>query len=469
MENTADAKTPGTGSADDIGKVPAGAKPAKNVKFQVYKVNDNEGKFPTDQTFTLNQKGGVVESITAKGVTYTVAAGKTDLTTGADGIAKTGDLNDGVYLVVELDSDNVTVTENGKDVKIEVVKAAPFLLNLPYTKVDGTGVINDVHVFPKNQTMVPTKTPEGGSSVAVGDTKTWKISMNVPAKMAESKALVITDVLDEALTYTADSVKVYGIKGETTDLIAGAVTESLEANTVKFTFNPDKFAEIAGYEKLEIKFDTVVNSKILDKINGTVENNAGFEFTDKDGIKHDFNTKDPGKIHTGTILVKKVDETGKALDGAVFHIASSKANAEAGKYLKKAADGTVLDSEDEGYDAATEWTGTTETGKVGQIKFGGIQDSILEGNLEKARSYWLVETKAPANYNKLSGPVEVTFDGTASETNGYVKEKTVENSKGFVLPSTGGMGTMLFTIAGIVLVGIAGTMLVLSRKKNTSC
>ncbi|MEG0663235.1 MAG: SpaH/EbpB family LPXTG-anchored major pilin, partial [Anaerovoracaceae bacterium] len=198
MEDIRGATIPGSGSAEDVANVPADARPLANVGFKIYKVSPDENDlYPEGKNFTLHKDAdGTVDGITENGKLYSAVQEKEELFTDEQGIAKMSELVTGVYLIVEQDSvDPVT----GK--LLNVVKAAPFLVNAPMTSPDGTNTINDIHVFPKNQATAPTKTPVGGSSVAVGEIKTWKIKMNVPAGMAASQALVITDKLDEALTY----------------------------------------------------------------------------------------------------------------------------------------------------------------------------------------------------------------------------------------------------------------------------
>ena len=59
----------------------------------------------------------------------------------------------------------------------------------------------------------------------------------------------------------------------------------------------------------------------------------------------------------------------------------------------------------------------------------------------------------------------VTVDGQEFES-GLVP-MTVKNDNGFQMPTTGGMGTILFTAVGVVLMGAAVILLViaLNRKK----
>ena len=43
---------------------------------------------------------------------------------------------------------------------------------------------------------------------------------------------------------------------------------------------------------------------------------------------------------------------------------------------------------------------------------------------------------------------------------------TVQNSQGFELPNTGGIGTVLFTAVGVVLMGAGLVMFFLNRKRR---
>jgi LPXTG-motif cell wall-anchored protein len=93
-------------------------------------------------------------------------------------------------------------------------------------------------------------------------------------------------------------------------------------------------------------------------------------------------------------------------------------------------------------------------------------------------TYYLTETQAPDGFNKPNAPVDFVLkdsnntgalDGadSTSYTDGYLP-KTVQNSKGFTLPTTGGMGTILFTAGGILLMGAAIVLVVVIRKRKTA-
>lgn len=96
-------------------------------------------------------------------------------------------------------------------------------------------------------------------------------------------------------------------------------------------------------------------------------------------------------------------------------------------------------------------------------------------------TYYLFETKAPAGYNVLNAAVVITltrdFDtgsfATATDvaktyTNGTENGTVnVQNNTGIQLPSTGGMGTTIFTVIGLILMTTVVIVFVTRRKLNS--
>ncbi|HBA48074.1 MAG TPA: hypothetical protein DCZ91_09820 [Lachnospiraceae bacterium] len=96
--------------------------------------------------------------------------------------------------------------------------------------------------------------------------------------------------------------------------------------------------------------------------------------------------------------------------------------------------------------------------------------------------YWLKETKAPDGYNLPTGPIKIIVEtGKVTAMNGTVpdvqdKEDTISegktgyiltiyNSKGIVLPETGGSGTTMFTLGGVAVIA-ASLMYGLSMRRK---
>lgn len=98
------------------------------------------------------------------------------------------------------------------------------------------------------------------------------------------------------------------------------------------------------------------------------------------------------------------------------------------------------------------------TGDDGIVEFKGLENG----------TYYLVETEAPAGYNKLTSPVEVEVD-YKTQTNTKYQEAKVANNSGVELPGTGGIGTTIFSVLGGAIILIALSSLLkgkLKRERN---
>lgn len=94
-----------------------------------------------------------------------------------------------------------------------------------------------------------------------------------------------------------------------------------------------------------------------------------------------------------------------------------------------------------------------------------------------AGDYWLVETAAPDGYNYVATPFKITITKSedANVNNWKISKNDVvdddeiidiENSAGTILPGTGGMGTILFTVVGVALILVVAASFVISRRKR---
>ena len=123
-------------------------------------------------------------------------------------------------------------------------------------------------------------------------------------------------------------------------------------------------------------------------------------------------------------------------------------------------DGKVIDG---AIPVKTDIISSSDEATKGQLALGTLA----------AGTYYLVETSAPAGYNLLEAPVQITVgDGTIGITQGSrqqsaepgAPELMVMNTAGVQLPHTGGMGTTILYILGALLVIGCGIGLVVRRR-----
>lgn len=249
----------------------------------------------------------------------------------------------------------------------------------------------------------------------------------------------------------------------------------------------DKFAT---YEKegntfalkaIEVKYQGTINEKailrpgdpgypedadLLENEAYVGQNNNPYDWDSYD------TTEDKEKVYTYAVNVAKVVEDGKTpLDGAQFQLYTDKEGKNPVKFveLKKDAkdkDGNLVKSgvyrkakEDE-----TETTINLEVAN-GEANKGKL---ALEGLT--TGTYYLKETKAPNGYEVFTELIEVQIidedeDGIVDEVGDFegdatnIVYKTVINRKPPIMPVTGGMGTVIFSIVGIILV-VGGVTLI---------
>ena len=123
------------------------------------------------------------------------------------------------------------------------------------------------------------------------------------------------------------------------------------------------------------------------------------------------------------------------------------------------ADGVKPEAPEEGKAYATEFV----TPASGALTISGLDSDV----------YYLEEIAAPAGYNLLAAPIRVTIDSEGKVTYGDKEtpsEGTVRvlNRTGAELPSTGGIGTTVFYVAGAILVLTAGVLLVARRRMDSA-
>ena len=199
----------------------------------------------------------------------------------------------------------------------------------------------------------------------------------------------------------------------------------------------------------------------------TEKNNAQLEY----GNNPKETTKTtPSEAKTPTYpldILKKEKTSEKELAGAKFSLYTTEADAKAGT-------NAITVSGSDGKYVVDPTSKNTVFESVASIEG---ENYNLHVNGLKAGDYWLVETEAPAGYNKLTAPIKVTIKKSAdADVNNWtiskdgVDEKDkiidIENSTGSLLPSTGGRGAIAFAvIAALLVFGVAVSFIRDKRKE----
>lgn len=474
--------------------------------------------FAQDVTVT-GGTGSITISNAAKGETYTIYK-LFDATVNADGssIAYTGTIPESLKAYFTADSNNyisaTAAAKDGENMSEELKTAlktwtaaatatatatsdgsALNFKELAYgyyvvTTTQGEQVISvdstmpDVTIVDKNSSTPKDLSKTASSNdVSIGDTVTYTVSFktsNYYGAGTNAKEIVsytIEDTLPEFLSnVTVTSIIV--------DNDGNNATAGDQANVT---------AQFAN-KKIVIDWYDEVNNKFLYDNGATVTITYTAVVTDKAAIDGNGNTNkvtvtwttkggdEPGPdkveteetIFTYAIALKKVNNKGVALPGAVFEFPF---------YVKSTADAN----------GAYIYAGTTAgAGLTNQITTPDSGVIVVKG--VKSGSYEITEVTAPAGYNKLTAPVTVQAvktSSTSTHTTVYldkdgnvvdVSAKEIEvkvdidtiaatavvvvNKAGTELPSTGGMGTTVFYVLGTVLV--LGAVVLLVTKKRMS-
>lgn len=448
-------------------------------------------------TFVLQKKNGdswtdITKKSTALGDnTGTVL----NLVTNEAGKISVEDLSSGTYRFIE--------TSVGADNKGYIMDGAATY----EFKVEGNDVTyagntgTNITIPVTNDKPDMTKEVKNGSEwkhdadYSVGDKVPYRITVSVPANIAKLKKFALTDTPTN-LKDDVTSVKVTDKTGKTT--IPATATATADGNGFIIDFAPADLTTYAG-QNIIVTYNAELLSTAVTTTAGN-PNTATLEYSNKilPDTDDEANPNKPGEL-----------KTDKITDTAVVYTFQIQIEKKAEK-----ADGTPLaDVEFDLYKAVD--AGTAGVATADEVKKAGldsskawkkINETSLKTNTEgkvsqsglKNGEYYLVETKTNKTYNLLKAPVKVTLNiayttttkaeyntdetgkttlvkhevektefknaGVASDG---IQIQTVINKKGFTLPLTGGMGTVLFSVIGLALV-LAGVVVITASRKKTA-
>lgn len=307
---------------------------------------------------------------------------------------------------------------------------------------------NEVTIHDKND--VPFLKEEDKENVELGEIVTYTITGKVPNTTGFSGYIYkISDTMSEGLTFNPNSIEV---KVGTRTLTKGTeYTCNTETTGFEIIIPVMDLQSNVG-ETITVTYTAKVNENAVAKIS---KNEAKLTYSNNPINSTETNTiNQEQKVYNAKINIVKYDsspdqspESTKKLGGAKFILKNSD-----NKYYKYNTTKDVIEWVDK---ADADVFETTIDGKA---SINGLKD----GN------YILYEIEAPKGYNPLKDPVTIPINGKDSsgiiQANNLTVGVDIGNSKGALLPSTGGIGTTIFYVLGGVLVLGAAVVLVVRRR-----
>ena len=167
------------------------------------------------------------------------------------------------------------------------------------------------------------------------------------------------------------------------------------------------------------------------------------------------------------IQVLKVDENGDALDQVAFHL--QKKEGEKWQAIKTIKEGDAVKYADvTGVDDNSSFTSGSEAVTIGKLPDGEyrlVEDSSKPGYIIVQKEIDFTISDGVVDGTDIEGIV--TFR-KADEEKSTLALITITNNPGPALPATGGTGTTLIYLIGLMLTAFAGAGLVLRRRRRTA-
>lgn len=357
-----------------------------------------------------------------------------------------------------------------------------------------------------------------GTSVSIGDTVTFKITTVVPSHtLYTDYTYYVEDVMHDGLVLDVDSIKVYQndieLEGDFT-LTTTGLSEGVDFK-VDFTalMNDDDKYEIG--DELVIIYDAKVTNAIqAQKAN---QNTAKLTYSnDPTAPTSTGSVSDVANVYSYQFVFTKFAEdthgvlTNVRLAGAEFKlfrvvegqedqlitfttIEKNHESTEEGGQATTYTQYVVAEGNTGSIDTLTTHNEGKATISLGHLNMGGHLGDVSIFGLAEG-TYKLVETKAPDGYVIADKPFEIKIEdqigelgsvgtltvtgqydgeiGNIVNTNGIAESiltvwAEITNRPGSALPETGGIGTTLFTVLGVILMAGAVAFFI-SRKRNSA-
>lgn len=324
-------------------------------------------------------------------------------------------------------------------------------------------------------------TGQNATDAKIGDTLTFTLTSTIPDMSAYSTyTFNFKDTLSKGLTF--EQVKSVKVEDKTLSVNTDYTVTPPTApnNTLTVAMNDFKAKQQANAgKKITVTYTATLNKDAVVGGAGNV-NSATIQYSNNPST-NGTGDSEPSKVRVFTYGFTVDKYTGDQYTDAATRLAGAKftlapKNGEPMSFVQvNAGSGTVKAEYRVANAGETGATTTITTPANGKVEFRGLKNG----------EYTLTETEAPAGYNKLASAIGVKVNGqndgtdttnatvtiTYNNDNGSSYNQTasngvipVRNKSGVTLPGTGGMGTIAFTVIGVLVIalGVAWTL----KRKN---
>lgn len=353
-------------------------------------------------------------------------------------------------------------------------------------------------------------------TVSIGDVVTYTVKATVPVypEDATATAFNVGDIMSKGLTWDGKVTVYYSengvdYTGNTVDASCYTLVPNAEIGvniqgekivaTFEVQFDYEKLTTMCPKAKyVHVQYKATVNELAFGE--GELGNDAylGVNTNPYDDGSYE-TTPTEETVYTYGFTVTKVDEKDEKdepLQGVEFKLYSDEKCTDEIQFVDK-DNGVYTKATADQIEAGTDITTTLVTSENGQIQVQGLA----------CGDYYLKETKAPNGYVLPADVIKITLvddkdaqggkgpdgnlDDCTAEGSTVVKDESgvstfamggdeddpvvlnnifefkVENKKpGFNLPTTGGMGTVLFTAGGLVIMACGAALVLVTLKKK---
>ena len=308
----------------------------------------------------------------------------------------------------------------------------------PYPTLTGAEV-----TAKKSPTSVDKIVADDDHVVAIGDIVTYTIEAYVPfidAANTDNRTFTITDKITGADYYLAGPNSVNNVTMVGKDGQVGTIVVNEDGKG--FTIDLSELVADTSNPNAGKKITVTAKVKEL-----TVENTAGSHTADATYGGNNV----PVKLFTGEITLLKYGDSDEAnvLKDAEFEV--SKDEAATPLKFKLQENGNYRYAPD-AEDAST----VVKTNAEGKIVVEGLN----------VGTYHFKETKAPEGYSINTDGKDITLTQTGVATAIVKASGKLNDTKLNALPSTGGIGTTIFTIGGCAIMIVAAGLFFATRRKT---